>query len=100
MPGFISKIFSNSEPKKGLKNGPLAPYSIQFVLGTIPFLPMVLKLAGAPGSSSVAWPGALLPILGHFIAGTSIACKYAYFPKNEYMMVMGRGEEWGYEVSV
>ena len=89
---FPAWLTKDAKFKEGWRRSPVIPYRGVFIFGTVPYVAMVLKSAGAPGTSSISWPEALLPFLGHVICATSIACKYAYYSKSDYMKVMGRGE--------
>ncbi|GMH79619.1 hypothetical protein TrLO_g104, partial [Triparma laevis f. longispina] len=68
---------------------PVFPYPLAFVIGATPYVALFCKLA--LGVDTIGWVECWLAILFRFVNASSLSCKYAYYPKDEYKIVTGDG---------
>ena len=68
---------------------PVFPYPVAFAIGVAPYVSLFCKLA--LGVDRIGWVECWLAILLRCVNASSISCKYAYYPKDEYSIVTGDG---------
>jgi len=70
---------------------PVFPYPVAFAIGLTPYVPLFCKLALGADGKKIGWVECWLAILLRCVNASSISCKYAYYPKDEYSILTGDG---------